>query len=774
MWVKLFFRHIAKSVKNQPLQPLLSALVLALAFLIAAMSFSAASWLTEETYLRQGARYGGADIMVTLNSGSQNRFLRPDIAASALGEGAEVVGCYELPVYTDGALEFAVATDFYAADNIFDIQFTSYGTVTPNTEDDSAFVSSDFASKHSLSVGDSFSAEVLGYAKTYVVCGISPRQFMDSFGIMVTVGGIVKELAKDSPFIAALGEDFAFYSSLYIKSGGDAYACADVLRALPAFADKTVTVVADEIVDQANLHTLGATLSILVVFIAITAAAVTFCCFYILSSRRSRENALFIACGANPRALLALQCAEIVVYWLIGGVVGCAAACALACPFAALCGLKYVTSPLGGAFALNCLKALAVTFAAALLTALSFYVSESVRAKSLRGIGKNAVKFGICALLLLTAASVLCTFVAPFSTHLFFGVASTVLAVALAFVTLPLMYRSAAKSLSECGRIKNPSGRAVALSLAVKNSRNVKTLHNTCRLLSVLIAMAVSLALVIASGYAHTNAVKNILDCDFVLLNADSNAAAKAEECDGVESVRPLLWDVAENADGDFLFAVSAKDYSVFSSAFSPDVVPEGNGVVLTETYSARYGYKQGDGVSFTIGNTKYDFVICGFTNSPVAAVYFDSEYAGIPYNVLSVSGDGALSSDELELDLASAMALDMAAIISPEEFLEQRLSLSEVYLMSGNALFISLIIFSAIGLCDNLYESYRSRRGQFALCGVCGMSPRTVARVKAWEIALTLAFSVLAGGILSAILSVLINEWMLSFGANLFLLLSL
>ena len=140
MWIKLFFRHIARSIKLKPLQPVLSVIILTLSFVIVAMSLNAYAWLTEETGLRQAAAYGRADIAITLNSRTQNRFVSPDEVYKVLGDGVNAAGCFELPFYTaDGGVALGVATDFDDIGGVFDLEFTHYGQITYDTLDNSAF-----------------------------------------------------------------------------------------------------------------------------------------------------------------------------------------------------------------------------------------------------------------------------------------------------------------------------------------------------------------------------------------------------------------------------------------------------------------------------------------------------------------------------------------------------------------------------------------------------------------------------------------------------------
>ena len=769
MWIKLFFRHIARSIKLKPLQPVLSVIILTLSFAIVAMSLNAYAWLTEETGLRQAAAYGRADIAITLNSRTQNRFVSPDEVYKVLGDGVNAAGCFELPFYTaDGGVALGVATDFDDIGGVFDLEFTHYGQITYDTLDNSALVSRSFAEKYSLGIGSTFSAEALGYSLTYTVQGISPREFMGKFSVMVGIGGIMRALAADSPFIAALGDDFGLCSSIYIAANGqDPAACAELLRDAPDFADKTVSVVAETMATQTNTGMLSSMIYVLVIFIAVVAAAVVFCCFYILSAQRSDENTLFGLAGANPRALFALQCTEIAAYWLTGCILGTAISLAATPAFLALSGFSYITAPFTGAFAANCAQALGITFITALLTAVGFYFLR--RPKTDKN-NKRRGRTEIIAVSLIFAAAAACSAAAalsPAAMHATFAVAACLCLLFAAFLAIPALFVRAVRA-ADAFMKKRDTGH-IALCYALKNARNVKTLHNSCRLLAILVAVCAALAAVIWSGNVYIRAAQNMLPADYMLLNTGEETIARIEQCEGVASAEPLYWGAVETEHKDSLLIISAEDYSALAGPFRPDLSPQGDEAVVSQSYALLYGISAGDKLTITVDGMECTLTVKAFIRSGISTLYFDSQHFGIYPNVIAVQGDGSLSSDELKVSLARAMVLDMAVIASPAEFFEQKISLFDVYLTCGNILFLCMLFFSATGLADNLYESYRARREQFALYAACGMSQRNVRAVKLWEIATAVITGLIIGSAMSCALIYLISQWMQSYAIDLF-----
>ena len=156
--MKLFFKHLLKSIRRKPMQPVVLIVTLAIAVGVSIMSFGLSKSFEEERFSADEARYGCADITVSLNGTSKSRFMFTDEIQALLGERASVAGVYELPMLAgeEKALSFAAAVDFFEIENIFAFSFTEYGEVKKAEISEIAFISSDFSEKHGLSVGDVF------------------------------------------------------------------------------------------------------------------------------------------------------------------------------------------------------------------------------------------------------------------------------------------------------------------------------------------------------------------------------------------------------------------------------------------------------------------------------------------------------------------------------------------------------------------------------------------------------------------------------------------
>ena len=96
--MKLFFKHLAKSIANKPLQPIILVFTLTLAIVVSVFSITMSNTLDEETRLGQSAKYGNSQIAIGLSGATSSRFMfAKDVEELLDGDGV-AVGTFELPL----------------------------------------------------------------------------------------------------------------------------------------------------------------------------------------------------------------------------------------------------------------------------------------------------------------------------------------------------------------------------------------------------------------------------------------------------------------------------------------------------------------------------------------------------------------------------------------------------------------------------------------------------------------------------------------------------
>ena len=348
--MKLFFKHLARSILKKPLQPIILVFTLMLAIAVSIFSLAMRDALESETNLSQAAKYGNAQITIGLNGASSSRFMFAEDAEALLGADGVAAGIFELPLFVgeENKTVFGVAVDFTQIGKIFNFSFIEYGSVTPSTVGQSAFITKTFAEENALKVGGMFEVTVFGEVKSYTVCGISRDAFMDGYEVMVDITGVIRLITDSSPLLSALGDDFKPSSTIFIhlNDGIDIHPCMEKLQAHKQFAEKTLSNVSEIVQAQSNANNLSYIIDVSVVLAAVLAASVSFCCFYILSSERTEENYAFTLSGAKPWMLNGLQYAEIVLYWILSSALGCLFAMPMTRWLFSLAGFRYADAAL--------------------------------------------------------------------------------------------------------------------------------------------------------------------------------------------------------------------------------------------------------------------------------------------------------------------------------------------------------------------------------------------------------------------------------------------
>lgn len=765
--MKLFFKHLARSIVKKPLQPIILVLTLTLAIAVSIFSFSMRAALDEEIVNGQAAKYGNAQISIGLSGDAASRFMFADDVEDLLGGTGDAAGTFELPVTVGAGKKtfFGVAVEFTEIEKIFDFTFIEYGEVTPSTVGHSAFVTQDFASENGLQLGDDFTVRVFGEEKSYKVSGISRKAFLGDYSMMVDITGVIRLITDGSPLLSALGDNFKPSSTIFVRVN-DADAVEDTIHALQAderFADKTIEDVSRAMYRQSNVNSLGKIIDVSALLAAVLSASVTFCCFYIIGSERTEENYAFTLSGAKPWMLNGIQYAEIVLYWMISAVFGCLLTAPMTKLLFSLAGFRYASVAVRP---LRMLFGAGLLLVVSLATVAMFIGVQKTKRKSKPEIQSEnkVVLFAILCALLLTMFA----FIAPMGIRFELCM---VLAVAIcfgSFVATPALIKRLATKLntaSEQRFLKEYRLRKTALRYAVKNIFSVKILHNISRLVAVLSSILLTSCLLVASAFGNVESTKNFFNCDYLLINATESCQDKVLQCESVQnSVRMYFSEHGGTR------MVSTESLSGLSEDIAITQLPKGNQAVIGSGEAKMRSLEVGDNFTRTIDGHRLDLVIVEVVQSGVPFVLFDCEYFGLPYNIMVVQGEENVSQGELLQELTDKTALELAVVLTVEDMFEEKFATTGICLNLGLIFLLIISLFACVGIVDNLYESYRARKEEFDLYVYSGMSRKEIQRMKAWEIALTFGGGIALGFVGFILLSLGCNACFYTFGFETFI----
>ena len=121
--MKLLLKHLLRSIRQKPLQPIILLLTLTLAMATAIFAFTLDDMIADDIDAAQSAKYGNASLMIRVGNSSDSRFLFVDDVIDVLGEDVKAVGAYDLPLILDQTdTTIAVATEFERFSEIFSVE----------------------------------------------------------------------------------------------------------------------------------------------------------------------------------------------------------------------------------------------------------------------------------------------------------------------------------------------------------------------------------------------------------------------------------------------------------------------------------------------------------------------------------------------------------------------------------------------------------------------------------------------------------------------------
>ncbi len=759
--MKLFFKHLCRSIRKKPLQPILITGILALAVATALFASSLGFLLRNETDRAQSERYGTSHLTVTLDGASKSRFMFVKDAEAVLGDTAEVAGVLTLPmVYGDAQTAvFGMATDFTEIGRIFDFSFTEYGALTEASVAGSAFISADFAEKNGLRCADTLLLKAFGQEKTYTVVGISPLPFLESYDVMVDNSGIASLLAGDSLLLSAVKDGFRPCSTLYIEFVSEEEKLSfwdrlfkkneeredpiqvDLLASAPAFKNATISMVNAAVARENNTEALSLLVDIAIVLASALAAAVTFGCLYILSTERMEENRSFMLSGACASHLHAVQYAEALSYFGVGSAIGTLCARFLLRDFVSRYAFRYASD---GIRTVDAVKSILFILATVLLTVALFTAAEPMmhRAKAKMPMMRRLVPFpGLIAVL-----CILLAFLLPVRMRSFVILPTAVAFIVSIFVYTPIALRACAEFLDRRWETRSEKTHRAAfpsLRYAIKNIFTVKILQSSARLFALLLFVVFSVLSLMLSGFGHVSFFEKSFHADYIVFGATDKCYQGVSGCENVQSSSRVYLQMVETERGKPLMALGAEDMSAFDKGLRPNSPPRESQAAISSGEAVFSGLKVGDVLVLYVSGKRIEVVIGEILNSTLNVVLIDNEYFGLHYNLVFANGEKNATEADLLSEISTKTKTEFATVMRGEEFWNARLEAVEVYIGAGIILIAIICGFALIALLDNLLQSYRMRRDEFVLYRLSGMSRGGVGRMICAEISLSLLFGI-------------------------------
>ena len=770
----MILKHIWRSVRRAPLQPLMIMLTLVLAVAMAVMSCAVSGMFVAYADQTERDAVAAGDILISMRADSDARILFEEDAAALLGEDGLVLGEFRLTGLTGEGERLSVScTDLLAADRFYEFSYTVYGSFREKDLNRTAIVSERAAREHGLCVGQSLTVRLLEQEFTYTVGAIAADTgLLAQSDVLVSIDGIVATLTERMPIIASLGDSFHPYTRLMVKlaDGVDANAVIERFSASPAFADKQVSLSSGGGYGDFWILLQLAFLWITLVMMLALVAVLIGTSLTLLHRRRTGEYALFVMAGASPAHLKGLVLLESMLYAVAGSLGGVL----LAIPLTGWVSMFYEwsTEPLRlGAF--DALFGLAFACLFMLLcTVLYLRRADALFAPREVGEGEQTPRGLLLGewlpLSALLALSVLLMVFLPVAYRFWAGLTGALTLLLLLFVLTPHLIQWISRLFARL--IARAGGSLAPLWLALKNLANRFSLRHAGRLLTVMLALLCAL-------FTCERVLSNQLDLmtvesgeGMVAYGVSDEAVRELREqpfVQGVMQMSFLRGTVVDGYSGSAAISLSGDAHACVSEELLPSRLPAGDEAVLSRGLATLIGAEVGDRLECEIGGVPCTLTVTEILRCNANMLYYDGDALGIRHELLCISlaqgGEQHTESITATLESDGAMLLQSGSLfgLMPSS-------------MSGHVRLLRVVLLlclllSLVGVANMLAQRRDVRLREHALLTLCGMTRRTGRAIAVLQ---TLLLLLVAGTLALAVGQVfclMIDASLRSFGLLLF-----
>ncbi len=727
--MKLFFKHILRTLRAHPLQPLLILLTLSLCVCVCVTSLGLYGVFTRRNQVGEDQVALWGDLILRVGKDSDERMLFEDDVQAILGDRGVAFGDYSMVAFfgTDApTLTFVNGADLAAADAYFQFDFAEYGRFTQDNLEHSAIVSKSFAKRHDLHCGDSFSLLLLGRQVTYTVEAVAGDEvYFSECDILIDRSSATKLLAEQSSAIASLGESFSPANRIMIRldSSEDTEQVFRELSGSSLFADDYL-----ERVEPNHSGSLIQTVESLILFI-LCFLCVALCAMVIASAmsflavQRESEYTLFAISGASPGQIGLLRLSESLLYALLGSGIGLCLA-----PFAlnatgALFDWYEPGNHLGfGDLLFGLLFGL---FFAVLCTWLSAKSEATGSVLSLDGNCDYAGKFrreSRLPPLVLSAALALflaVCFLLPVEHRYWAAVLALVAEILLIYFVSPYVFLGVARLADRL--LRRTSG-LPTLRILFKNTQKSRSQIQICRLLSVLCSLLIAISLCTGVIRDTQEELETALTGDIFAVGLSDEGIGELkqkEEIDGFSTLDLYPSCSLEEDHAVIAIALSGEPEACFSDRFLPHRLPEEGEIAVSVGIAALADLEVGDRTIFSLDGHDYEFIVSEICDIRLNFVFVHPQSVKSTTQLYVISSADEQASPELMADLAAEGVAVMDVSV---------MNLEGLYTLNGflklaMVALITAACISAVGLCNMMSEQLYARRHERALLTLSGMT---------------------------------------------------
>lgn len=775
--MRMILKHWLRTALRAPLQPLFILVIVAFSAAVATVSFQTSQALVTHSRSVLTADRELGDILITPRGDSTVRVLYADDVQNLIGADGTVFGALRLPGILPGEAQdepvTVAAADLAGADAFYRFRYTEYGRFTEENLPASAIVSADFSRRHRLRVGMPLTLSFFGGEYTFTVQAIAePTGLLSDSDLLISDARIAGELADRFPALSGL-ERIGIPSTrlaVRLNPGADASALMQALAAHPGMADKTVVLTA--VTERTPSWMMIQLLSVWLPagLLILLTALLLWNALKLLSCRRSTEYALFRICGASPAQLQGMQLLEGLLYGLAGGAAGVCLAGRILSRLEAQYGWDGLFVPDRTCVLVGMLWAPAFVLAS---VARHLAVSKKQPAD---GAPAQLRETSSAAAVLIPLAGVLVCVAAM----LFLGVPLRYLPAVpgiflflwFAYAALPPVLRwIACRAVRLTEKCRRP---AATVWLVFQNLRNRFPARHTCRILTLSLALFLTVTACVRSIRTQTDSILDLLSADCVAVNANDRTEALLREQDDIGAVLRFSFFNRVDLPGGVQtmgFSLRERESGCINRDAIPRRLPLGAEIALSRPIAALLGVAVGDPLEVKVQGVTAVLTVSETMESRFPIVFLDAGALGLQDNLICVRfrAENALHDRSLFRAVGDLIRPTGSVPVACDTVFGTMRQTVESNLTLLRVFFGAAAVIAPVGCVQLLLNRHRERKRELPAWRAAGMSNGGFAGLRAWEVTVSLLLAAVLAVPVTCALCRLLQTVAQSFGVSLF-----
>ncbi|HBF15388.1 MAG TPA: hypothetical protein DDW30_06870 [Clostridiales bacterium] len=772
--MRMILKHWFRTVLRAPLRPLLILVIVAFSAAVATVSFKTSQAFVAHSRSTLTADRELGDILITPRGDSTVRVLYADDVQDVIGADGTVFGALRLPGILPGEdgdeLVTTSAVDFAGADAFYCFRYTEYGRFTEENLSESAIISTGFSRRHQLRVGMPFTLSVLGGEYTFTVQAIAePTGLLSDSDLLISTGRIAGELVDRFPELSGLERVGIPATRLAVRLNpdADAQALMQALAAHPVMADKTVVLTAATertpswMMIQLLSVWLPAGLLLLLTVLLLWSA------LKMLSCHRSAEYALFRICGASPAQLQGMQLFEGLLYGLVGGAAGVCLAKRILLWLEVQYGWNGLFFPDRACVLVGMLWAPALTLASVgRHLAVAKKQPADGTSVQLQAPSVSTVLVPFTGVLVCVAAMLFL----EVRLRYLLAVPAVFLFLWFVYAVLPPILRWLAhRAVRVTEQRRRPSA---AVWLVSNNLRSSFPARHTCRILTLLLALFLTVTACVRSIEAQTDSILDIFSADCVAANANDRTEELLRAREDVSAVLRFSFFSEVNLSGGVQtmgFSLRERESGCMNTDALPLRLPEGAEIALSQPIAELLGVTVGDPLEVKVQGVTAVLTVSETMESRFPIVFLDAAALGLQDNLICVrfrSEDADRTRSRAvseQIRPTGSVLVDCDTVFGTmRQTVENNLALLRFF-------FGAAAVISPVGCVQMLLTRHRERKRELPAWRAAGMSNGGFVGMRIWEVTASLLLAVVFSVPVSYALCRLLQTIAQSFGVSLF-----